>query len=303
MDLGQTFRQHLPAPLELPPGSGADLAARLRTMVDEGRSAWPGVDLDEGAFVRHLAQCMPADEPLEASLDKIRAADLWLACACLAGDEVALLALEQHHLARLDAVLARFRFSSAHLDEVKQLVRQKLLVAGPGQPARIGDYAGWAPLAAWLRVIAVRTAISLLRKSGRECALSDDDWLELPATQDDPELAHLKKLYRSHFKAAFARALADLQGRERNLLRFSYLDGLSIDAIGAIYQVHRATAARWLVRVRDKLLRATRQRLQAELALSQQGLDSILGLINSNLEVSLNRFLGEAASREADPGG
>lgn len=300
MHPSETFRQHLPKALELSGYLGESVSELLQSLIAEGRAAWPEVTLDEQAFVRHLAQCMPADDPIEDSLSRIEAGDLWLACACLLGDERALASLEKHFLGPLDAVLVRFRLSPAGLDEIKQLVRQKLLVAEPDRAARIGDYAGWAPLQAWLRVIAVRTAISLLRKTGHECALSDDDWLELPATQDDPELCHLKQLYRSHFKQAFGLALASLESRERNLLRFSYLDGLSIDAIGAIYQVHRATAARWLVRVREKLLVATRQRLQAELAVSQQGLDSILGLINSNLEISLSRFLGDGPSGDPE---
>ena len=42
-----------------------------------------------------------------------------------------------------------------------------------------------------------------------------------------------------------AEAFAALESRERNLLRYALGDGLSVDAIGTLYRVHRATAARW----------------------------------------------------------
>ncbi|MFY0535383.1 hypothetical protein [Nannocystis pusilla] len=52
--------------------------------------------------------------------------------------------------------------------------------------------------------------------------------------------------------------MAELDEQARNLLRQHLLDGLSIDQIAGLQRVHRATAARRLVRVREDLAQRTR---------------------------------------------
>ena len=66
----------------------------------------------------------------------------------------------------------------------------------------------------------------------------------------------------------------------------SYLEGASIDALGALYKVHRATAARWLGRAREQLLSNTRGALSEQLGLADDELSSVMRLIHSRLEVS-----------------
>lgn len=62
----------------------------------------------------------------------------------------------------------------------------------------------------------------------------------------DPELSHLKATFAAEFKFALTLAIDELSVRDRNLLRQSVLDGLTIDQLGKLYRVHRATAARWV---------------------------------------------------------
>jgi RNA polymerase sigma-70 factor (ECF subfamily) len=82
-----------------------------------------------------------------------------------------------------------------------------------------------------------------------------------------------------------------LARRDRTLLRYRYIDDLDIDAIGAVYRVHRATAARWLQRIRRELLEDTRARLAAKLAVKTDELDSILRFIGSQLDISIGSAL------------
>src|SRR5438552_1509727 len=88
-------------------------------------------------------------------------------------------------------------------------------------------------------------------------------------------------------------ALAGLHGgkRHRTLLRLNLVDGLNIDKIGALYGVHRATVASWIAGARDEILTATRKALQERLKLSRAEFESLMGLVVSNLEVSLSRLL------------
>lgn len=77
--------------------------------------------------------------------------------------------------------------------------------------------------------------------------------------------------------------------RERNLLRQSVLDGLSIDALGELYSVHRSTVARWIERARKRLLELTAASLRDDLKLPTADLASMMRMSDSQLHVSLSR--------------
>ncbi len=79
--------------------------------------------------------------------------------------------------------------------------------------------------------------------------------------------------------------------RQRNLLRQHLLDGLTIDELGVIYQVHRVTAARWLTAARADLWAHTRRRLRQTLGVSDESIGAMLDDIRSTLDLSIERAL------------
>ena len=94
----------------------------------------------------------------------------------------------------------------------------------------------------------------------------------------------LKREHAGHFKAAFAEAVGAL-------LKQHLLERLSIDQLGALYRLHRATAARRVARARDALLEGTRAALARRLGLRAENLAGVLDLLASRLEVSMERLL------------
>jgi RNA polymerase sigma-70 factor (ECF subfamily) len=144
--------------------------------------------------------------------------------------------------------------------------------------------------------MAAREAIGLLRWSRRGTPSTGDALLHSLVTSGDPELENAKAHYVEQFKQAFSAALRGLPARDRTLLRQHVIDGLTIDQLGALYHVHRATAARGLERARRAVLAATRARLSATLQVRTGELDSILRLIRSRIEVTL-RWLGRRRQR------
>ncbi|AGP40143.1 hypothetical protein [Sorangium cellulosum] len=70
-------------------------------------------------------------------------------------------------------------------------------------------------------------------------------------------------------------------------------DGLSIDVLGAHYQVGRATAARWLAGAREALRELTRAELVAKLGLTESQYASLARLIQGRLDVSVASLLRE----------
>jgi RNA polymerase sigma-70 factor (ECF subfamily) len=219
-------------------------------MFEAGQAAWPGVAID----AREMAVFL-GERSTSSGLARLHAADLFLACACAKGVPAALAAFERTLMSQVPSFLSETRASPGGVDEVAQSLRERLLVSTAGRPAQIGTYSGRGTLASWLRVAALRTASNLRRHDRAEAAAagtSDD------ASPADPELAFLKARYRPAFEAALADALSGLDTEERMLLRLHFLDGMSIDRLGMMFGVHRATAARRLASAREALLRTTK---------------------------------------------
>jgi RNA polymerase sigma-70 factor (ECF subfamily) len=180
----------------------------------------------------------------------------------------------------------------AFVDEALQRLRTSLLVGDNAQP-RLAMYAGRGPLRAWVGVVAARTALMMRRAQPRDILVDDDDWTETLTTisTSNPELELLKRQYAAAFARAFRDAVAGLEPRQRAALRMSYVDGLSIDEIGEIYGVHRATTARWISRACDVLFDTTRALLAERLELSQTELDRMTSLVRSQLDVTVSQLI------------
>ncbi len=259
-------------------------AQALKDAHAEARRTWPDLAVPPEPFdarLRELAR--------ETPLDRLCVGDLYLAWACAQGVAGAIEALEKSHFSRLDAMLARLGAAGAVGDEVKQRLRERLLVSN-GSPAKIASYGGKGDLWRWLKVAATREAIRLLGKDKKSQGASED-LEDAVSPAESPELELLKRTYRAEFKIAFQAALGSLEPRPRTVLRYYLIDGLNIEQIGAIYGVHRATVARWIERVREDLLMATRERLLGQIRVDRAELDSIMRLIQSQLDVSVQRFL------------
>jgi RNA polymerase sigma-70 factor (ECF subfamily) len=76
------------------------------------------------------------------------------------------------------------------------------------------------------------------------------------------------------------------------VLRQHYLDGLTMDAVAGLYRVHRITVVRWMNEARAALAKETRRELGARLRVDKRELESILRLIESQIDVTLRAFLG-----------
>ena len=149
---------------------------------------------------------------------------------------------------------------------------------------------GRGPLGAWIRVAGMRVALDICdADSPIAQQLKDPDSLLLDSL--DPEQALVRKKYGTLFATALRDAVAQLSKRDRTLLRFHYVAGMSYDAMGRAYHVHRATVVRWLASIRDELDTAVRIRLWKELGVSPSEFRSLWNAVKSEVEVSLSRLL------------
>jgi len=265
------------------------LEASLQQLVVDARAAWPGLDVPADELVRFIAERADADGSVAAVVAPAHAADLYLACACSRGDLDAIAAFEVAHLCHVPAMIARLDPTPELVAEVQQVVRTGLFVALAGKRPRIAEYAGRGKLHNWLRIAAVREGIRLLERAPRDVPL-DDTSVPEPAVAGDPELRYMRTLYGAAFRRAFRAAFGLLAAPDRELLRAALLEGFAIDRLAAIHGVHRATAARRVARARADLLALTRKQLAAEIGIPRDEVDSILVMLDSELDASVREL-------------
>ena len=261
---------------------------------DEGRRAWPGIEVADERLAIWLAERVPDGAAPEVALAEMPAADLYLACACAAGDPRALAAFEARVMPAVRPAVARIDSDAAFGRDVAEEVRIKLLVGEEGRPPRIQSYLGRGPLTAFVQVVAMRVAYSAKRARPIESAEDVDRLAAIPFGGEDAEVAHLRAQCAEPFRRAFRESLASLPPRERNVLRLHLLEGLATETIGRMYRVHRATVARWIASSHESLLKDTRKRLGRELHLPPGDLDSLMRAIQTGLEISIASALGLA---------
>ncbi len=247
---------------------------------------WPTIVRDRAAFDGWMAAHVASDDPA------LYAADFYVTRAAAAGDAFAVAAVDALLDKESARALARLGLNEAARDDVRQTVREKLFLRKNEAEPVIARYSGHGPLGAWLRATLVHAAVSALRAQAREPENVSVSRLPEEAGSD-PELAALRVRYGEAFRLAFQEALSTLTPRERNVLRMTYLDGLTADQVGTAYGVHRVSVARWLGDTRSALLERTRAALKERLRLGSDDLSSVTRLCLSQIDVSLERLLLE----------
>src|SRR5205814_9003100 len=107
----------------------------------------------------------------------------------------------------------------------------------------------------------------------------------------DPELQLSTQQHRGEIKWAVEATLETLSVRDRMILRLQLVERLGVDAIARISSVHRATAARWIARAKDRLALGARDRLLARWRVSEASFPALRALIDSQVDLSLERLL------------
>jgi RNA polymerase sigma-70 factor (ECF subfamily) len=232
----------------------------LREAYASGQQLWPDVPLSYPQFCAYLLRC--GDEPLPAY-----PAELYLCAACALGQPSAHRALEKSYFPPLSLAIRPLLRDRYAVEDVLQEVRSRLFV---GSLPKIASYRGSGSLGGWLRSVAIHAARDHLRasKSSRQRlqklaaaqrADADGHALSVPANDEHA--------FRNDFVGAcqwaWRAAIHSLTSMERKLLHHHFVSGLSIDILGKLYGVHRATVARRIRRAADRLSQGVRAALSA----------------------------------------
>lgn len=257
----------------------------LQEFWQEGRDAWPTLALEPRAFIEYSQESVISGEVRHAE-------DLYLAVACALKVLGASDILVREHGASIDLALAGMRVSDSFKDDVRQLVFEKLLLGGEGKPAQIGTYRGRGRLRSWLRTVAVRSALDVLRAEKSDPVLAGDTLLPfLIADIEESDIAALKSKYREEVNQAFASALSTLSRGDRTLLHRYYIQGNNIDDLATVYGIHRVTAFRRVLKVKEALFRDVRVQFARLTDMRDEDSDDIIKLLQSQVDISVSRIL------------
>lgn len=232
-----------------------------------------------------------ARHPLESERN-VAAGDVLVVAGCLEGDRAAL-ELFDRELETVVPIAVRHLGSASFVADLIQVLRVRLLVADDRAEPRIAGYSGSGPLGGFIRVAAIRLALNLRKAEDREGREQVND-LDLPSNAD-PELDYLRARYAGDLQRALTAAVQKLEPRDRALLRMHHARGMTVDELGKLFDVHRATAARWIVRARETLLASVKRELASLLAVDTRDAASLLRLVDSQLGLSLRGLLAETA--------
>jgi RNA polymerase sigma-70 factor (ECF subfamily) len=285
--LAVTFASHLAgaSPFEVAP---RELEVILESLVEESRAAWPDVQVRAEEFVGYLAARVSPDQSIRDALRSLHVTDLYLACACAAGNAKAIAALEAHYISKLVPTLARKADSDN--DEVAQRLRVRTLVGDGQSRPKIASYSGRGPLGKWIRISATRLAVDLRRLATPilDAAHGAD------ATASDAERSYVVQRYGDEFVKALESALAQLTKRERALLHLHFLEELTVAQIAARQGVSARTVQRRLAAAEKQIVKNLEALVAQRLELSSSQMESLLPDVESELVAVLQRFLSRS---------
>lgn len=263
------------------------LEERLVTLWRAAQARWPDFGVGEEDFIRWLADRLPGEPPLMEGLGRVQAEDLLLACACARRCREALVAFDAEYMDEVERAVRKARELPVGASDVAQMLRERLFVAAEGRAPRITDYSGQGPLRLWLRVALLRMVQNLALRAPREAPVEPEALADVAVPGGDPELEHMRQLYRGEFREAFRAAFAALGAEDQLLLRHRFSGRATQEELAKAYGVHVNTVARWLTRAREALEQGVRESLKARLRIGDTQFMSILRLVRSQLDVTL----------------
>lgn len=227
--------------------------------------------------------------------DESELAVLALGFAAATGSTSAIQAFEARYFGRAKAALAKMDASAELRADALGQAMEVLFVGRDGAPPRILALLGKGDVQALVKVVAVRRLLNLQRARRARpdgAGHDDEDALAMAiAREPGPELQAMALERVGLLKSSLGAALASLVPDSRTLLRLSLVHGLSIDDLAGMYGIHRSTAARRLVSIREQLRLDVRRQLAERIEGSTTDVESVLRVADSKLDLSFERLL------------
>jgi RNA polymerase sigma-70 factor len=219
------------------------------------------LDLPQSRFYQRIERSIrnylgdkPAAREREQFVRQLYACDLYLASACVMGNERAWSVVYECYGQSVSGYLrlVSLQRRSAVADTASGVFAE-LFLPGRSGVSRIDSYDGRAPLRLWIRKVIVNRSVNdgNLLSHRQRCDISRADRVhDLAAT---PELAFERERAAGLLRGALDTCGASMTESEGWLLYMRFVEQLRLSEIGAILGVHTSTACRSLERAVGRL--------------------------------------------------
>ncbi|HTV18044.1 MAG TPA: sigma-70 family RNA polymerase sigma factor [Polyangiaceae bacterium] len=246
-------------PLALPVSSTSGETSRsIREAHARGASAWPALHVTCEQFHSQIVRASG-----EGAAAPSHAEDFYFCVACTNADTLAHELLEAGYFPQLRQIVQGVVMDGAAVDDILQDLRMRLLA---GASPKIATYQGRGALGSWLRKAALYAARDYCREKTserrRQRAISLQQELQ---PRDEPDAApRAANQNERECEQAWSTAKRHMPVADLQLLEHRFGSEMSIDTLGPIYAVHRATIARRVQRALQRARRLARNALAAE---------------------------------------
>jgi len=187
--------------------------------------------------------------------------DLFLALSCSRGNHIAWEYFADDYL----PILQRHAVQACRNLNESQDLAQEIIARMMEDKGKLAGYNGRASLAGWLRIAVSHAAIDRFRRARRQVSLDELEEPQRAAAATDQGSEKTEERMDARWGPVLSQVLADeirrLPPRDRLMLNLYYLQGVPLKVIGRRFDVHEATASRWLENLRN----AIRKRIEKEL--------------------------------------
>jgi RNA polymerase sigma factor (sigma-70 family) len=237
------------------------------------------------ARVRELAlpHCGASDAALRDYVQKLSLDDLYLATACLGGEEPAWRELSSTHFDFMRGFARRFLSGQGARDVADEVIAELW------SRKKLQQYGGRSSLRTWLGTVVAHAALNSRQAAQRTVPLQADNSASSDRSEptDDQAATLLRELLTD--------AVASLATEERLLLLLYYEQGMTLDELSLTLKLSGAAISRRLKRAREdvraRIETGARNRTGESAAALRAGLDL------SRIELDLGKLLGADLSK------
>jgi RNA polymerase sigma-70 factor, ECF subfamily len=236
-----------------------------------------------------LPQCGASDAALRDYVMKLSLDDLYLATACLGGEEAAWRELSGLHFEFMRGFARRFVSGQAARDVADEVIAELW------SRRKLEQYGGRSTLRTWLGTVVAHAALNSRHALQRTVSLQADSIRtperSVPTDRSQPADDQAAMLLRE----LLTEAVAGLATEERLLLRLYYEQGMTLDELSRTLGVSGAAISRRLKGAREELRARIESGARTRTGESADALRA--GLDLSRIELDLDKLLAADLSK------
>lgn len=242
------------------------------------------------------------DEDVRTFLGQLNAQDLCFALACAQGEDAAWDDFMKEYRPFLQSVSRQLTNNDTAAEDLVALAWTELYGLREAEGKRISKfsaYSGRGSLKGWLRAVLFQLSVDRHRRQGRYVQTEEEKEFErltppvLPSVNEQVE-----ERYQKATETALVKALKELEPKMKLMLSYYYYDNLTLKQIGQLFQVHEATASRWLQRAQQDVRQAVEKILRFEYKYNDVQIKECINFAADHSAVDVREMLVE---REGPP--